>query len=95
MKILMTQLAPNVAVERLKSALGPSDTLDINPDAARIWSKQELIERLKDGGYDGLYCMLTNPIDAEVLDAAPDLKVIANMAVGHGSESIMRTSPTM
>jgi glyoxylate reductase len=85
MKILMTQLAPSVAVERLKSALGPDDTLDINPDADRIWSKQELIERLKGGGYDGLYCMLTNPIDAEVLDAAPGLKVIANMAVGYNN----------
>lgn len=85
MKILMTQLAPSVAVERLKSALGPSDTLDINPDADKIWSKQELIERLKSGGYDGLYCMLTNPIDAEVLDAAPELKIIANMAVGYNN----------
>lgn len=85
MRILMTQLAPAVAVERLKEGLGPDDTLDINPDADRIWSKAELTEKLREGNYDALYCMLTNPIDAEVLDAAPNLKIIANMAVGYNN----------
>jgi glyoxylate reductase len=85
MRILMTQLAPSVAVERLQEALEPSDALDINPDADRIWTKAELIERLREGNYDALYCMLTNPIDAEVLDAAPALKIVANMAVGYNN----------
>jgi glyoxylate reductase len=44
-----------------------------------------LIERLREGNYDALYCMLTNPIDAEVLDAAPALKIVANMAVGYNN----------
>jgi glyoxylate reductase len=92
MRILMTQLAPKVAVERLQSALGPSGTLDINPDADRIWSKSELIERLREGNYDGLYCMLTNPIDGEVLDAAPGLKVIANMAVGYNNIDVQEAT---
>ncbi len=88
MRILMTQLAPRVAVERLRSALEPPDVLDINPDPDRIWTRSELIERLRQGNYDALYCMLTNPIDAEVLDAAPGLKIIANMAVGYNNIDI-------
>lgn len=32
---------------------------------------------------DGLYCLLTEKIDEELLDAAPNLKVISNMAVGY------------
>jgi glyoxylate reductase len=32
---------------------------------------------------DGLLCLLTERVDAHLLDAAPGLKVIANMAVGY------------
>jgi glyoxylate reductase len=32
---------------------------------------------------DGLLCLLTDRIDAELLDAAPRLRVVANMAVGY------------
>lgn len=32
---------------------------------------------------DGLYCLLTERIDAELLDGAPQLKIVANMAVGY------------
>src|SRR4051812_50122087 len=82
MRVLMTQLAPAPAVDRLREAVGTGGTLDINPDPDLIWSKQELIDKLKSGDYNALYCMLTNPIDAEVLGAAPGLKIVANMAGG-------------
>ena len=82
MRILMTQLVPTPAVEKLQTAAGTTGTLDINPDPDLIWTKDELIGKLRAGNYDALYCMLTNRIDAEVLDAAPNLKIIANMAVG-------------
>lgn len=85
MRVLMTQLVPEPAIERLRTAIGAEGTLDINPDADRIWTKQELIERLRGGDYNALYCMLTNPVDAEVLDAAPRLKIVANMAVGYNN----------
>jgi glyoxylate reductase len=32
---------------------------------------------------DGLLCLLTDQIDAELLDASPRLRVVANMAVGY------------
>ena len=49
----------------------------------RILAKVELIAALKDQNYDALFCLLTDKIDGEVLDAfGPQPKIIANMAVG-------------
>jgi len=42
--------------------------------------KAKLISRLKDK--DGLLCFLSDQIDKEVIDEAPNLKIIANCAVG-------------
>src|SRR5262245_35561091 len=88
MRVLMTQLAPALAVERLRQAVGQDGVLDVNPEPDRIWSKQELIDKLRAENYNGLFCLLTNPIDAEVMDAAPDLKIIANMAVGYNNVDV-------
>lgn len=38
---------------------------------------------------DGLYCMLTEQIDPNLLDKAPKLKVISNMAVGFNNIDVM------
>ena len=43
--------------------------------------REELLRRIADK--DALICLLTDKIDREVLDAAPALKVIANIAVGY------------
>ena len=88
MHILITQRPSQVAIDLLNAALGPNDILDMNPDPDTIWTKAELIEKLKSAPYDGLYCMLTNPIDAEVLAAAPALKAISNMAVGFNNVDV-------
>lgn len=85
LRVLMTQLVPTPAIERLREAVGAEGILDINPDADRIWTKQELIDKLRSGNYNALYCLLTNPIDAEVFEAAPDVKIVANMAVGYNN----------
>ncbi|GAB4504921.1 MAG: D-glycerate dehydrogenase [Anaerolineales bacterium] len=63
--------------------------LDLVKEAcqAEVWpeelppSREVLLERVR--GVDGLLCLLTDRIDAEVMDAAgPRLKVISNHAVG-------------
>ena len=41
----------------------------------------ELLAGLR--GKQALLCLLTERIDAEVLDAAPELRVVANLAVGY------------
>ena len=47
-------------------------------------SREELLQRVK--GVDVLVCLLTEPIDGAVLDAAgPQLKVVANVAVGYNN----------
>ncbi|MBI2759500.1 MAG: D-glycerate dehydrogenase [Chloroflexi bacterium] len=53
---------------------------------ADIWphemppARDELVARVRD--VDGLLSMLTEKVDAELMDAAPRLKVISNFAVG-------------
>lgn len=43
-----------------------------------------LVNNINGKGYDALLCMLTDTIDAEVLDAAgPQLKIVATMSVGY------------
>jgi len=43
-------------------------------------SKEELFRRIKDK--EGLVCLLTEHVDAELLRAAPKLRIAANVAVG-------------
>jgi lactate dehydrogenase-like 2-hydroxyacid dehydrogenase len=55
--------------------------VDINPDD-RVLSKAELIAALKAKPYDAVLCLLTDPIDGEVMDAVPTAKIFSNYAVG-------------
>ena len=48
-----------------------------------IWLKDEFIRRL--GGKQGVFTTGSERIDAEVLQACPDLKICANMAVGYNN----------
>jgi glyoxylate reductase len=41
--------------------------------------------RRRIGDKDGLICLITDAIDKPVIDAAPDLKIIANIAAGHNN----------
>jgi glyoxylate reductase len=43
-------------------------------------SREELYKRIKDK--DGLVCLLTEKVDLELLNAAPKLRIVANVAVG-------------
>ncbi|MEJ8849879.1 D-glycerate dehydrogenase [Variovorax rhizosphaerae] len=51
--------------------------------ADALWSKAELIARLQ--GKVGMFSSGTERIDAEVLDACPDLKIVSNMSVGYNN----------
>jgi len=48
-----------------------------------VWSKAQLIDKLQ--GKAGVFTTGSERIDAEVLDACPDLKICANMAVGYNN----------
>jgi len=59
--------------------------VDSNPND-ESWSKARLIEKLQ--GKQGVFTTGSERIDAEVLDACPDLKICANMAVGYNNFDI-------
>jgi glyoxylate reductase len=76
-RVFVTRSLPGPALEVLKQKC----ELEVNPED-RVLTRNELIEGVK--GKDGLLCLLTDKIDAEVMDAAgPNLKVISNYAVGY------------
>jgi lactate dehydrogenase-like 2-hydroxyacid dehydrogenase len=56
---------------RCETIFGPEDATEMAPD---------LIENLETA--EGIFTLLTIPITNEVLDKAPNLKVVSNMAVG-------------
>lgn len=76
---------PNVLVTRPVPAV-VRDLL-AHDCAVDIWSGEDpmpraaLIERIADAS--GLVCVVTDRLDREAIDAAPDLRVISNIAVGY------------
>ncbi len=75
-KILITRRLPEAAMKLLK----PQATLDVHAEERPI-PKPELMKRLADK--TALICQLTQLVDAEVLAAGPQLRVVANVAVGY------------
>jgi glyoxylate/hydroxypyruvate reductase len=76
-KALVTRNIPQAAIERVRSGC-----------EVRQWESDEPIPRdvLLEWarGVDGIYCLLTERIDAALLDAAgPQLKVVSTMSVGY------------
>ncbi|MCP5096208.1 MAG: D-glycerate dehydrogenase [Chloroflexi bacterium] len=54
--------------------------------AVEPWSTDSLKNAVQDT--EGIVCLLTDKISAEVMDAAPKLKVIANVAVGYDNVDV-------
>ena len=83
-KILLTQVLPPKAMEYLETHV-EFEMLD--PENI---NKETLINGVK--GKEGLLCLLTETIDAEIMDANPNLKVIANVAVGFNNIDVAAAS---
>ncbi len=76
-KIFITKKIPEAGIKLLKEK---DYAIKINPQNKTL-SKKELIKNIQD--VDALLCLLTDKIDAEVINAAGfNLKIIANVAVG-------------
>ena len=82
MKILITRKIPKSGIELL---LKKGYELEINQQE-RILSKNEIIDGLKEK--DGLISLLTDNINKEVINSEPNLKMIANYAVGYNNIDI-------
>src|ERR687891_867006 len=74
-KVFATQPIPEKAMSRLREVA----EVELNPDSTHIITKSELIAALTRNNY--LLCLLHDRVDAEIINASPDLKVIASMAV--------------
>jgi len=74
-QVFVTRRLPGAALERLRT----------NADV-EVWDgdlpppREELLARI--GACEGLLALLTERVDAELLDAAPRLRVVSNYAVG-------------
>ncbi len=73
--VLITRRIPASVVARLEEACD----VDLYEGRAAM-PRADLMARLR--GKRALMCLLTDRIDGEVLDAGPDLRIVANIAVG-------------
>jgi len=81
-KIFVTRIIPARGLELLVDAFGP-ESVSVSPHD-RVITREELLEGVR--GVDALLPILTDPIDAEVMDAAgPQLRIVANYAVGYNN----------
>jgi glyoxylate reductase len=80
--VLVTRRLPSKVIARLEErcVVDQHDAEGLTPD--------ELRERVRDA--HGLVCVLTDRIDAGVIDAARHLKVIADVAVGYDNIDVAR-----
>ena len=76
--IFVTQAIPQIGIEHLKAA---GHEVVLGSDS-NVLSKSELIAKLSDRPYDAVLSLLTDAIDAEVIAAMSQVKIIANFAVG-------------
>ena len=76
MKIFITRKIPKPGLDILRK----NYEIEVFPHD-RVPTKKEILDGLK--GKDGLLCLLSDPIDAEVINSEPKLKMIANYAVGY------------
>jgi len=74
-KIFVTQPIPEKALARLRE----HGSVELNTDSAHIITKPELIAALRHNDY--LLCLLHDTVDAAVISANPNLKLIASMAI--------------
>ncbi|WP_246942860.1 2-hydroxyacid dehydrogenase [Bacillus pinisoli] len=84
--IYVTRKIPDTALQLLKEHF-----------LVEMWEEEEtpvprevLIEKIQT--VDGLYCLLTEQVDQGLLELAPNLKVISNMAVGYNNIDIKAAS---
>ncbi|MBN1829607.1 MAG: D-glycerate dehydrogenase [Deltaproteobacteria bacterium] len=74
-KVYVTRMIPQEGIDFLNE----SCSVEVNPED-RPLTREELLRNVQ--GKEGILCLLTDRIDAEVFDAAPGVRGFANYAVG-------------
>lgn len=75
-RVYVTRMIPRAGIDLLKEEC----EVTVNPDD-RVLTRKELLENIRDA--DGVLCLLTDKIDAEVFNTAISSKGFANYAVGY------------
>ncbi|MGP0094801.1 MAG: 2-hydroxyacid dehydrogenase [Xanthobacteraceae bacterium] len=75
MRIFVTQPVAESALARLRAVA----EVDVNPDSSKILAKGKLRAAVRK--HDLLFSLLHDTIDRDVLDANPNLKAVASMAI--------------
>ena len=78
-KIFITQPIQESALQRLRKAMD----VEVHPDSSGTINKKDLIKGVSRNDY--LFCRLGDIVDAEVIAANPNLKLIATMASSPGA----------
>nr|HPH60879.1 D-glycerate dehydrogenase [Candidatus Syntrophosphaera sp.] len=76
--IFVTRNIPQPALDRLEEVF----SLSIHASDQAI-TRAQLLAAVKES--EALLCLLTDTIDRELLDAAPKLKCVSNLAVGYNN----------
>jgi glyoxylate reductase len=77
-KILVTGRLPDEVMAQLSAACDMEANKEDRP-----MERGRILERI--AGKEGLLSMITDSVDAELMDRAPDLKIISNLAVGYNN----------
>ncbi len=81
-KVFVSRILPEKGLELVRQACDAEVWTDELPPP-----RQALLDKVH--GVDGLLSLLTDPVDAEVMNAAgPGLKVISNFAVGYDNVDV-------
>jgi glyoxylate reductase len=81
-RVLITRPIPEPGPSLIRSV---TDRIELNPED-RSLSQDELCAAV--AGKDAVLCLLTDKIDARVLEAAKGCRVFANMAVGYNNVDV-------
>lgn len=81
-KVYITRRIP----EQIKAMIESQCDVRMWPGEDSAVSREVLEQEIKD--VDGLFCLLTETIDEQLIKMAPRLKVISNMAVGYNNIDI-------
>lgn len=82
--VFVTRAIPESGLEALRAAGHEV----IVSEKSGVLSKSELIAKLGEVNPDAVLCLLTDAIDGDVFDAAPNAKIFANYAVGYNNIDI-------
>ena len=75
-KVYVTRKVPEESIAKLQ----PECEVEVWDGELPV-PEDVLLEKVRD--IDGLYCLLTDQVNQQLLDAAPRLRVVSNMAVGY------------